>query len=73
MQSSLSSPLAIAAVAAPGVSGRVGLTLCPGKKDRDGGWDRDLKIDVGQYLVRAAQLAGILFVDSLNLDHKQRF
>jgi ADP-ribosyl-[dinitrogen reductase] hydrolase len=47
MQSSLSSPLAIAAVAAPGVSGRVGLTLCPGKKDRDGGWDRDLKIDVG--------------------------
>jgi ADP-ribosyl-[dinitrogen reductase] hydrolase len=47
MQSSLSSPLAIAAVAAPGVSGRVGLTLCPGKKDRDGGWDRDLGIDVG--------------------------
>lgn len=46
MQTSLSSPLEIAVVGAPGVSGLIGLTFCPGKKDWAGGWDRDLDIDV---------------------------
>jgi protein-tyrosine phosphatase len=46
MRTNQSSPLEIAAVAAPGVSGLIGLTLCPGKKDPAGGWHRDLHIDV---------------------------
>lgn len=48
MRTSLSSPLEIAAVSVPGVAGIVGLTLCPGKKDRAGGWDRDLDTDLAR-------------------------
>jgi ADP-ribosyl-[dinitrogen reductase] hydrolase len=48
MQTSLNSPLTIAAVAAPGVCGFIGLTLCPGKKDLRGGWNRDLQRDLAR-------------------------
>jgi ADP-ribosyl-[dinitrogen reductase] hydrolase len=48
MRTSLSSPLEIAAVSAPDLPGLVGLTLCPGKKDRAGAWDRDLAADLGR-------------------------
>ena len=46
MKSSVSDPLRIAQVSPPGAPGVIGLTLCPGKKDRARGWDRDLDIDV---------------------------
>jgi ADP-ribosyl-[dinitrogen reductase] hydrolase len=40
--------LEIATVPARGVPGLIGLTLCPGKKDRAGGWDRDLDSDMAR-------------------------
>jgi ADP-ribosyl-[dinitrogen reductase] hydrolase len=46
MKTSLSDPLRIAAVSAPGIAGVIGLTLCPGKKDPARDWDRDLDIDL---------------------------
>lgn len=46
MKTSVSDPLQISVVSPPGVQGAIGLTLCPGKKDPTGGWDRDLEIDV---------------------------
>jgi ADP-ribosyl-[dinitrogen reductase] hydrolase len=46
MRTSLTDPLQIAVVFAPGVAGAIGLTLCPGKKDRAGGWNRDLDADI---------------------------
>jgi ADP-ribosyl-[dinitrogen reductase] hydrolase len=46
MKTSINDPLRIAAVSPPGSAGVIGLTLCPGKKDRARGWDRDLDIDV---------------------------
>jgi ADP-ribosyl-[dinitrogen reductase] hydrolase len=46
MKTNLNDPLRIAEVSPPGMAGVIGLTLCPGKKDRDAGWDRDLDIDV---------------------------
>ena len=42
-------PLRIDAVGIPGVSGSIGLTFCPGKKQRgalSGNWDRDLATDL---------------------------
>jgi ADP-ribosyl-[dinitrogen reductase] hydrolase len=42
-------PLQIDPVAAPGMRGRIGMTLCPGKKDpyaAFGWWDRDLGADL---------------------------
>ena len=46
MKTSLNDPLRFAEVLPPGVPGVIGLALCPGKKDPDSGWDRDLDIDV---------------------------
>jgi predicted protein tyrosine phosphatase len=46
MRTSRSDPLQIAVVSVPGISGAIGITLCPGKKDRAGGWDRDLDADL---------------------------
>ena len=46
MRTSLTDPLEIAVVSAPGVAGLVGLTLCPGKKDAVAVWARDLDADV---------------------------
>jgi ADP-ribosyl-[dinitrogen reductase] hydrolase len=46
MKTSLTDPLRIAEISPSGATGVIGLTLCPGKKDQDAGWDRDLDIDV---------------------------
>ena len=46
VRTSLSDPLRIAVVRAPGISGALGLTLCPGKQDLAGGWSRDLETDL---------------------------
>ena len=46
MKTSLTDPLRIATLSPPDMPGRIGPTLCPGKKDRGGGWDRDLDIDL---------------------------
>jgi ADP-ribosyl-[dinitrogen reductase] hydrolase len=46
MKTSITDPLEIAGVPAPGCAGVVGLTLCPGKKDRIAGWDRNLQTDI---------------------------
>ncbi|MGH7122294.1 MAG: cyclin-dependent kinase inhibitor 3 family protein [Gemmataceae bacterium] len=48
-KTSLTHPLEIAAVSAGPALGRVGITFCPGKYDRQamtGYWDRDLAIDL---------------------------
>ena len=44
IRTSSTSPLRIDAVPAPGTTGLIGMTFCPGKKDLDQGgfWDRDL-------------------------------
>ena len=42
-------PLQIQSVVPPGATGRIGMTLCPGKKQADaltGAWDRDLDLDL---------------------------
>ena len=48
-RTSLTHPLEIASLQ-PGLGlGRIGVTFCPGKKDRHamtGGWDRDLGMDL---------------------------
>lgn len=46
LQTSQSSPLRIAEVRFGEREGRLGLTLCPGKKDPEYGWDRDLQEDL---------------------------
>jgi hypothetical protein len=48
MKTSLTDPLRIAAVSPPDMAGRIGLTLCPGKKDpgRDRDWDLDIDLAV---------------------------
>lgn len=46
---SANSPLRIDTIVLPGNGGRIGLTLCPGKKDSGHSgnrWDRDLKADL---------------------------
>lgn len=45
-QTSLSSPLRIAEVRFGEREGRLGLTICPGKKDEGRGWERDLEDDL---------------------------
>jgi ADP-ribosyl-[dinitrogen reductase] hydrolase len=46
VRTSLNDPLRIAVVRAHGISGALGLTLCPGKQDLAGGWNRDLDTDL---------------------------
>jgi ADP-ribosyl-[dinitrogen reductase] hydrolase len=46
LKTSHSSPLRIAETSVSPLDGRLGLTLCPGKKDRSQGWDQDLATDV---------------------------
>jgi hypothetical protein len=46
MKTSLNDPLRIAEVSSPSAPGVIGLTLCPGKKDRESGWNRDLETDI---------------------------
>lgn len=48
-RTSLSHPLQIAEVSAPGAKGAIGITFCPGKKQASamsGVWDRDLGLDL---------------------------
>jgi ADP-ribosyl-[dinitrogen reductase] hydrolase len=48
-RTSLSHPLQIAEVRAPGAKGTIGVTFCPGKKQADaltGSWSRDLGLDL---------------------------
>ena len=59
-------PLRIDAVQAPGLPGRLGLTLCPGKFQRNGGtviWSRDLKTDVAAIEEWGAALVVSLITD----------
>jgi hypothetical protein len=46
IKNSRNSPLQIAEVILGAGEGRLGLTLCPGKKDASRSWDRDLKEDM---------------------------
>lgn len=46
IKNSRNSPLQIAEVLMGAGEGRLGLTLCPGKKDASRSWDRDLKEDM---------------------------
>ncbi len=46
LMTSISSPLRIAEVPVGPSEGCLGLTLCPGKKDRAQGWNRDLPTDL---------------------------
>lgn len=46
MKTSLNDPLIVASVSPPDIRGRIGITLCPGKKDPSRNWDRDLDIDL---------------------------
>ena len=67
IRTSRESPLAIAEVTLPPGAGRLGLTLCPGKKDPVLGWDRDL----GEDLARI-QAWGASTVVTLLEDHEFR-
>ncbi len=67
LKTSLSSPLRIAEISASPVDGRLGLTLCPGKKDSGHGWDRDLATDV-----RAIRNWGATTVLTLIEEHEFR-
>lgn len=49
IRTSLTHPLQIAEVSAPGATGVIGITFCPGKKQANamsGVWDRDLRLDL---------------------------
>jgi ADP-ribosyl-[dinitrogen reductase] hydrolase len=46
MRTSRTDSLPIAVVRPPGASGLLGLTFCPGRKDRAAGWERDLETDL---------------------------
>jgi protein-tyrosine phosphatase len=48
-RTSASHPLRIDVARAPGSSGEIGMTLCPGRRDElsaDGAWERDLEADL---------------------------
>ena len=48
-RTSLTHPLQIAEISAPGAKGTIGVTFCPGKKQADaltGAWSRDLGLDL---------------------------
>lgn len=65
IKNSRNSPLQIAEVLLGDGEGRLGLTLCPGKKDHSGDWDRDLKEDM-----RAIRAWGASIVVTLIEDHE---
>lgn len=67
-RTSITDPLRIDTVAVPGVHGRIGMTICPGKKyawGRHGAWHRDLETDLA-----AIQHSGAHTVISLIEDHE---
>lgn len=47
MRTSATAPLMIDEVAVPNTGGIIGMTICPGKKDRARNWDRNLAKDLG--------------------------
>jgi hypothetical protein len=57
MKTSVTDPLRIAAVSPPDMSGAIGLTLCPGKKDASRGWNRDLDSDLAVICEWGAEIA----------------
>jgi len=65
LKNSQTSPLRIAEVLFAEDEGRLGLTLCPGKKDRTKGWERDLAADL-----RVIRAWGAHTVVSLMEDHE---
>jgi ADP-ribosyl-[dinitrogen reductase] hydrolase len=65
IKNSKNSPLQIAEVLLGAGEGRLGLTLCPGKKDASRNWDRDLKEDM-----RAIRAWGASIVVTLIEDHE---
>jgi ADP-ribosylglycohydrolase/protein-tyrosine phosphatase len=65
MKNSQNSPLQIAEVHLEKNEGRIGLTLCPGKKDSSRNWDRDLKEDL-----RVIRQWGATTVVTLIEDHE---
>ena len=70
MRTSHSHPLRIAALPVPGAPGRIGITFCPGKRQRDamtGAWDRDLDLDLD-----AVRAWGADAVVTLVEDHELR-
>lgn len=60
MKTSLTDPLRIATVAPPDMSGVIGLTLCPGKKDPGRGWNRDLDTDLAAIRKWGAEIVATL-------------
>jgi len=67
-RTSITSPLQIAEVAVGPNAGRLGLTICPGKKDEGSAWNRDLAIDL-----EAIHAWGASTVVTLIEDHEFRF
>ena len=67
LRTSLDSPLRIAEVEVGPMHGRLGLTICPGKKDGPAGWDRDLGEDL-----RVIRDWGASAVVTLIEDHELR-
>jgi ADP-ribosyl-[dinitrogen reductase] hydrolase len=67
LKDSANSPLRIAEVLLDPGEGRLGLTLCPGKKDPQYGWDRDLSADL-----RAIRAWGAAAVVTLIEDRELR-
>ncbi len=65
LKTSHDSPLVIAELPAGDATGWLGLTLCPGKKDRAHGWDRDLDHDL-----HAIRSWGASLVITLIEDHE---
>ena len=69
-RTSLSHPLQIATVPAGPGKGRVGITFCPGKRDRHamtGQWDRDLALDLDAVRAWGAR-AVVTLVEQKELD-----
>jgi ADP-ribosyl-[dinitrogen reductase] hydrolase len=67
LKTSRNSPLQIAEVLLKAGEGRLGLTLCPGKKDPSWNWDRDLNEDL-----KVVRAWGATIVVTLIEDHEFR-
>ena len=68
MKTSQQYPLEIDSVSVPGSNGRIGMTFCPGKKQRGamtGSWDRDLLVDL-----EAIRAWGATVIVNLIEDHE---
>jgi len=68
VKNSINDPLRIAVVSSANMTGLIGLTLCPGKKDPSRGWCRDLDTDLA-----AIREWGAEVVVTLVEDHELEF